>query len=156
MLRYDNLMAYPFDGPKLPSLRAWVRFALKNSGMTQIELAEKLGSSANNLSMWINGRQRFPSKYIYRLAKVFNVDPLYLRNIYYYEYCSQDMDIYLKEEEIRHLQWLTENEFEFIKIIRNVGGNPKIENDPQRAMLEMFLKTLPAEGLRTEEVEKSV
>ena len=124
--------------------------------MTQIELAEKLGSSANNLSMWINGRQRFPSKYIYRLAKVFNVDPLYLRNIYYYEYCSQDMDIYLKEEEIRHLQWLTENEFEFIKIIRNVGGNPKIENDPQRAMLEMFLKTLPSEGLRTEEVEKSV
>lgn len=142
MLSYDHLMCYKFEGDNLPSLSTWIRFAIRKTQITQYELARRIGTTANNISMWINGRQKFPAKYIFKLAEVFNVDPLYLRNIHAYQF-TKDIEMYNKLEEIRHLDWITENELEFIKIIRKVGGNPKLENDNQKAMFEIFLKTLP-------------
>ena len=53
-------------GKKIKSLR-------EGRGMTQAELADKMGVSAQTISAWENGI-RHP-KHLYDLAKIFNVDP---------------------------------------------------------------------------------
>lgn len=152
MLPYDPMMIYKFEGDKTPSMSTWLRYAVRQTGITQQELAGRLEVSPNNFSMWMHGRQKFPPKHFFKLAKVFNVDPLYIRNIINYEY-FQDREMYDIDEAIRELGSLTRNEYEIIKLMRQHGGNPRITNDDQKRMFSLFLSTLDKQDPDAGEVQ---
>lgn len=153
MLPYNPVLIYKYEGEDIPTMSKWLRFAIRTTGIVQADLARRMNVSSNNLSMWINGRQKMPAKHFMKLAKIFNVDPLYLRNIVNYDY-FRDEECFKFDEQIRQLGTLTVNELEFIKLIRKHGGNPKLETNDQKKMFDLFLKTLEPDTPTAENIQE--
>lgn len=51
---------------------------LKLNEMSFKELADKLGITKQNVSMWISGERKIPKKYVPILSEMFDVDDLYI------------------------------------------------------------------------------
>jgi len=55
-----------------------LEFILKFNNMSFTDLAEKLGITKQNISMWMSGNRKIPKKYVNTLSEIFNVDKEYL------------------------------------------------------------------------------
>lgn len=133
-----------FDENNLPACSKFLRHCMKEVGKTQSWLAKQLGATENNVSMWMNGRQKVPAKHFVRIAKFFNVDPLYVRNLLNYEY-FKEFDVYQLDERVRQLGSLSRNELEVIELMREVGGNRRLMTDAEKEIFKAFCRALKEE-----------
>lgn len=127
------------------STHEWLKHQLKVSGISQSQISRQLNLARNTVSLWLTARQKIPLKHLLSIARLLGTDQLYIRNIALQEMCP-DKDLWELDEKIRLLGTLTANEYRFIKLIREVGTNPRM-NEEQESRFTAFLKGLePDDG----------
>ena len=127
------------------STHEWLKHQLKVSGISQSQISRQLNLARNTVSLWLTARQKIPLKHLLSIARLIGADPIYIRNVALQE-MYPDKDLWELDEKIRLLGTLTANEYRFIKLIREVGTNPRM-NQQQESRFTEFLKGLePDDG----------
>lgn len=125
--------------PKAQTPAEWLTATIDASGMKVAEVAEALGVRPNVVSVWKSGKQDIPSVRLAQMARMMGADVIYVRNL---KYAEEEWDTWAQDERIRHLGRITENEYEFLKILRQSKlNNPKM-NEEQKKQFAAFVETL--------------
>lgn len=128
---------------KPSSFNAWFTTQLALSGVSIEDLAKELGIGRNMISVWKAGKAPIPMKHIFKIASMFGSDPLYVRNLFFKENFP---GLWEMDERVRKLSEITENELEFLKILREGPvANPKM-NDEQKEQFKKFVESLSGEN----------
>lgn len=111
---------------------------LPQVGLSNAGLARKLGVPANTVSLWRRDG-RIPLGRVIQVAKILGLDPIYIRNRALKEYSP---DLFVEDERLREFADLTQNERQFLEILRASGKrNPKM-NDEQKKRFAEFVAEL--------------
>lgn len=129
---------------KRPSkLTQWLTTQIQLSGITAAEIAEACGVGRNMISIWKSGTAPVPLKHIYTIAMLMGADPLYARNLYFQDYFPE---MWKNDERIRRLSNITNNELEFLEILRSAPvANPKM-NEEQKEQFKKFVEGLSGDN----------
>nr|DAM63331.1 MAG TPA: repressor protein CI [Caudoviricetes sp.] len=133
----------PSSGEAAGELFDYILKQVKISGMSRTKLARRLGASENAFFLWTR-RRRIPINYVVQIAKLLGLDPIYLRNWALKEWAPE---LFQEDERLRQFADMTQNELEFLEIIRSAGKrNPKM-NEEQKKQFAKFVAGLDGDGV---------
>lgn len=125
---------------KSPSVAAYIRTQIAICGVSQKDIATALGyENPNVISMIKQGKTKLPITKVGQLAKVLEVDPIYLLRLTMSEYCPDTWQVF------QHLigrSLITANELALIEVVRRACGDvdlalkDKAERDALAAIVE--------------------
>ena len=127
---------------RIATPKDWLNYNLKIAGIKQSYVSDRLGVSRNMISMWSKGTQQIPLKHMIKMAEIFGVDPIYARNIYFAS--VENGYSWVPDERVRLLSSISQNEIEFLEILRKYNQNPKLTEKQREAFIE-FVKGLNPE-----------
>lgn len=124
-------------------LTQWLTTQIQLSGTSASDIADACKVGRNMVSIWKNGTAPVPLKHIYTIAMLIGADPLYARNLYFQDYFPE---MWQNDERIRRLGTITNNELEFLEILRSAPvANPKM-NDEQKEQFKKFVEGLSGDN----------
>lgn len=118
----------------------WLNANMESHNMKSFEVAAAIGVSKNLFCAWRTGRQVINIKHVFALAKLFGGDMTYARNLKFDELYGEEW------RTTDELGELTGNEVELVKLMRKVGGNPKL-NDDQKERIKQILEEAEKEPI---------
>ncbi|MDO4936894.1 MAG: helix-turn-helix transcriptional regulator [Sutterellaceae bacterium] len=133
-----------------PSLKSVIFSALEQSGISRVDLSQRLGLNRNAVTIWAMKGSKIPFAHLATLSSILGLDPVYIRNLALSELHPE---LFKDDERIRSLGEITKNESEFLEILRSSNKiNPKM-NEEQKEAFRKFVDSLDGDVRITDSIK---